>query len=110
MKAYDLAAIAAAAVSAGHDRPAVAMVHDHGDARLVLFRIAPGQQVASHTSGSSVFLSIVSGSGVVSGGEGEREVKAGDVLAIAPREPHGMRAAGGELVIAALIAPRPGGH
>lgn len=110
MKAYDLRAIAAAAVSAGHDRPAVAMVHDHDDARLVIFRIAPGQQVASHTSSSSVFMTVVSGRGLVSGGDGERGVAAGDVLAIAPREPHGMRAEAEELVVAALIAPRPGGH
>jgi quercetin dioxygenase-like cupin family protein len=57
-----------------------------------------------------VFMTVVSGSGLVSGGEGEHAVKAGDVLAIAPREPHGMRAEREELVIAALIAPRPGGH
>jgi quercetin dioxygenase-like cupin family protein len=110
MKAYDLRAAAAAAVSAGRDRPAVAMLHDHEDARLVIFRIAPGQQVASHTSSSSVFMTVVSGSGLVSGGEDERPVNAGDVLAFAPREPHGMRAEREELVIAALIAPRPGGH
>lgn len=110
MKAYDLHAIAAAAGSTGHDRPAVAMVHDHADARLVIFRIAPGQQVAMHTSSSSVFMTVVSGRGLVSGGAGEHHVNAGDVLAIAPREPHGMRADGEELVIAALIAPRPGGH
>ena len=110
MNAYDFPAIGAAAVSAGRDRPAVAVVHDHADARLVVFRIAPGQQVAAHTSSSSVFLTVVSGRGFVSGGEGERDVRAGDVLAIAPREPHGMRADAEELVIAALIAPRPGGH
>lgn len=110
MKAYDPRTIAAAAVSAGHDRPAVAMAHDHADARLVVFRIAPGQQVASHVSSSSVFLTIVSGTGFVSGGEGERPVRAGELLAIAPRELHGMRAEGEELVVAALIAPRPGGH
>lgn len=110
MKAYDPRMIAAAAVSAAADRPAVAMVHDHADARLVVFRIAPGQQVAPHVSSSSVFMTIVSGSGFVSGGEGERAVRTGEVVAIAPREPHGMRAEAEELVIAALIAPRPGGH
>ena len=110
MKAYHLPAVAAAAVSAGHDRPAVAVVHDHADARLVVFRIASGQHVATHTSSSSVFLTVVSGSGFVIGGEGERAVRAGDVLAFEPREPHGMRADGDELVIAAIIAPRPGGH
>ena len=55
-------------------------------------------------------MTVVSGSGFVSGGEGERAVRTGEVLAIAPQEPHGMRAEAEELVIAALIAPRPGGH
>ena len=110
MKTYLLDRLASAAVSAAPDRPAVATIHDHPDARLVLFRIAPGQHVASHTNPSSVFMTIVSGSGFVSGGDGERPVATGQILAIAPDEPHAMRAAGEELVIAALITPRPGGR
>jgi quercetin dioxygenase-like cupin family protein len=110
VNAYDLPAIAAAAGAARHDRPAVAVVHDHADARWVVFRLSPGQQVASHTSSSSVFMTVVSGRGFVSGGEGERGVNAGDALAIAPGEPHGIRADTEELVVAALIVPRPGGH
>ena len=74
----------------------------------MIFRLAPGQQVATHTSASSVFMTVVSGSGFVTGGDGERAVTSGDLLAIAPREPHGMRAGDHELVIAALITPRPG--
>ncbi len=108
MNAYDPRAIAAAAVSAGHDRPAVALAHDTDDGRLVVFRIAPGQRVPPHTSTSSVFMTVVSGTGFVLGGDGERAVRAGDLLALAPREQHGMRAADDELVIAALITPRPG--
>ena len=110
MNAYDPRAIAAAAVSAGHDRPAVALAHDADDGRLVIFRIEPGQRVAPHTSTSSVFMTVVSGTGFVLGGDGERAVRAGELLAIAPREPHGMRADREELVIAALITPRPGGR
>jgi quercetin dioxygenase-like cupin family protein len=89
-------------------RPAVRIAEDSPDARLVFFRIAPGQRVATHTSASSVFIVVVSGSGFVSGAEGEREVSAGMIAAIAPREPHGMRAGAEELVLAAVIAPRPG--
>ena len=110
MKAYDPAAIAAAATSSGRDRPAVVVAHDHHDGRLVVFRLSPGQQVATHTSESSVFMTVVSGHGFVTGGDGERAVTPGETLAIAPREPHGMRAADHELVIAALITPRPSGH
>ena len=108
MNVYDPATIAAAAVSAGRDRPAIAVAHDHDDGRLVIFRIEPGQAVAAHASESSVFMIVVSGSGFVTGGDGERAVVAGQVLAIAPHEQHGMRAATEELVIGALITPRPG--
>ena len=55
-------------------------------------------------------MTVLAGRGHVSGGDDEREVEAGDALTIAPGEPHGMRAPVEELVIAALIAPRPGGH
>ncbi len=107
MNVYDPAAIAAAAVSAGRERPAVAVAHDHDDGRLVIFRIAPGQEVAAHASESSVFMVVVSGRGFVTGGDGEHAVVPGELLAIAPRERHGMRADDEELVIGALITPRP---
>ena len=108
MKRYDPAESARSAVSAAPDRPAVSMLHDEDEGRLVVFRIAPGQKVAEHTSASNVFLSVVSGAGYVTGAEGERAVDAGEIIAIAPREPHGMRAGGEQLVIAAFITPRPG--
>lgn len=108
MKRYDPAEAARSAVSAAPDRPAVSVLHDEAEGRLVVFRIAPGQKVAQHTSASNVFLSVVSGTGYVTGAEGERAVGAGEIVAIAPREPHGMRAEGQELVLAAFITPRPG--
>lgn len=108
MKRYDPAESARSAVSAAPDRPAVSMLHDEDEGRLVVFRIAPGQKVAEHTSASNVFLSVVSGAGYVTGAEGERAVDAGEIIAIKPREPHGMRAGGEQLVIAAFITPRPG--
>ena len=51
---------------------------------------------------------VAARSGFVTGGEGERAVDAGEILALAPREPHGMRAGEEHLVIAAFITPRPG--
>jgi len=104
---YHPRAMAAGAVSARPDRPATALVHDAADARVVLFRIEPGQEVAVHTSTSTVLLVVVSGSGTVTGADGERTVGTGDIVAYAAEEPHGMRAAGEQLVIAAVIAPRP---
>lgn len=106
MKIYDPRALAAAATAQPH-RPATALMHDSADARIVLFRIEPGQAVPVHTSTSTVLLSVLSGSGVVVGAEGERTVHAGDIVAYDAQEPHGMRADREQLVIAAVIAPRP---
>lgn len=108
MRLYDPGMTARSAVSASSDRPAVSILHDNDEGRLVVFRLAPGQRVAEHTSASSVFLTVVSGSGYVSGADGEQPVCPGDIVAFEAREPHAMRADQDELVLAALITPRPG--
>ena len=107
MKTYDPRAVARDAVATRADRPAMALIHDDDDARLVVFRIAPGQAVPTHTSTSTVVLHILEGSGMVTGGDGERPVGPGAVVTYEPREPHGMRAASEELTLMAVIAPRP---
>lgn len=108
MNVYQIAAAADSAVSNTPDRPAAALIHDHDDGRLVVFRIEPGQRVPVHTSTSSVFLTVISGRGFVSGAAGEeRAVGPGEVIAYLPEEPHGMRAETDRFVLTALIAPRP---
>lgn len=82
-------------------------MHDSADARVVVFRIEPGQAVPVHTSTSTVLLLIVSGAGIVAGTDGERSVRSGDIVACDAREPHGMRAGAEQLIVAAVIAPRP---
>ncbi len=100
------------AVAANPTRPATAIVHDGPDARLVVFRLAPGQAVAPHRSPSTVQLAVLEGSGTLSGEEdgakSERPCVAGDVVLYAPNELHGMRATDGELLLLATITPRPG--
>lgn len=96
------------AISAQASRPATALLHDVADARVVVFRIEPGQEVAPHTSTSTVLLSIVAGRGTVSGASGESAVSAGDLVAYDLGELHGMRAGDEQLVIVAIITPRPG--
>ena len=109
MHLYDPAGMPELAEAPQASRPAVLVVENPPAARLLLFRIAPGQEVATHTSASSVFISVLSGSGFLTGADGERMVNAGVVAAFAPNEPHAMRADREELVLAAVIAPRPGG-
>lgn len=108
MKTYSPHAAALTATAAHSGRPATAIIHDGPDVRLVVFRIEPGQRVPPHTSTSTVILTVVSGSGSVMGGDEERAVGPGDVIAYEPGELHGMEATEETLVIVATIAPRPG--
>src|SRR5829696_6945277 len=108
MRIHDVRRAAAAAAAARADRPATAIVHDSADVRLVVFRIEPGQQVATHTNASTVVLTVLEGTGIVSGGDGDRVVKPGAIATFEPREPHGMRSTGDRFILVAAIAPRPG--
>lgn len=112
MIVIDPRAAARGAVSAKPDRAATALVHDTDDLRLLVFRLAPGQEVPPHRSPSTVTLTVLEGSGILVGEDGEapvdRRCVAGDVVAYAPNELHGMRADAGELLLLAAITPRPG--
>ena len=109
MKALDPVAAARAAIAANPNRPASAVIHDSDDVRLVVFRLEPGQQVPPHTSHSTVTLSVLEGSGILSGGEGsEHRCAKGDVVAYAAGELHGMKAEAEQLLLLASISPRPG--
>lgn len=108
MKTIDALRAAAEAVATNPSRPATAIVHDVPDARLVVFRVAPGQAVAPHRNASTVTLTVLAGRGLASGAEGERPVAQGDVVAYEPNELHGMRAVDEEFVLLATITPRPG--
>ena len=109
MTALDPLAAARAAVGQGPDRPATAIIHDVPQARLVVFRLAAGQQVPPHRSDSAVLLTVLAGEGMVSGGDEERSCAAGDLAVFAPQELHGMRALDGDFLLLATITPRPGG-
>jgi quercetin dioxygenase-like cupin family protein len=114
MQTLDPRAAARAAISARAGRPATAILHDTSDVRLVVFRLAPGEQVAPHRSPSTVQLTVLEGSGTLTGEEGTLPIDAkcreGDVVSYAPNELHGMRAGDEELLLLATIAPRPGGE
>jgi len=107
MNTYEPLRVAEEAVTARPGHPATAVLGDAPDTRLVVFRIEPGQAIAPHSSTSSVILSIMEGSGLVSGAEGERSARAGNVVAFAPNETHGMRALSHRFVVLAIITPRP---
>jgi quercetin dioxygenase-like cupin family protein len=108
VKALDIRRAASEARAANVTRPATATVHDSADARLVVFRLAPGQAVTPHHNASTVMLTAIAGRALVSGDDGEREIAPGDVVVYEPNETHGMRAVAEEAVLLATIAPRPG--
>jgi quercetin dioxygenase-like cupin family protein len=107
MKTFDARRAAVDARVSNSTRPATAIVHDTPDARVVVFRIAPGQTVAPHRNGSTVILTVLSGHGIVSGGDSRRVVSVGEVVAYEPNELHGMSAIDAEFVLLATITPRP---
>jgi len=108
MRTIDLQRVAAGAVAANPTRPATAVVHDSPDARLIVFRLAPGQAVPPHSNASTVMLTVVSGRGFARGGDDELALAPGQVVVFEPNELHGMRAESEELVLLATITPRPG--
>jgi quercetin dioxygenase-like cupin family protein len=108
MKALDALAAARAAVAANPNRPATAVIHDSHDVRLVVFRIAPGQQVPPHQNASTVMIEVLEGSGTISGADGiERSCTKGDIVIYEPGEQHGMKADAEEFLLLATISPRP---
>jgi quercetin dioxygenase-like cupin family protein len=108
MKYLDAVAAARSAVAHNPTRAASALVHDSDDVRLIVFRIAPGQQVPPHHNPSTVIIQVLEGSGILSGANGaERECREGDIVVYERGEQHGMKATGEELLLLATISPRP---
>jgi len=107
MKTYEPTIAARKAEPFRFGRPAVAVIHDAPDVRLMVLRIPVGQAVPLHASGSSVLLHVLSGRGIVTGADGDHTVHPGMVVAFEPGETHGMRAMSEELVLLATITPPP---
>jgi quercetin dioxygenase-like cupin family protein len=108
MRFVDARDAARGAKSANPSRPATAVILDTPDARLVVFRILPGQSVPPHQSPSSVLLTIIEGKGEIIGPDGPHDCSTGDLIAFGPDETHGMTAIDTEMHVLATITPRPG--
>jgi quercetin dioxygenase-like cupin family protein len=89
------------------DRHATALLHDEANARVVAFRLEPGQVVPAHQSPSTVLVHVLAGRGVFSGKGGEEELGAGESAVYEPGEPHAIRANGEGVSFLAVITPRP---
>jgi Uncharacterized conserved protein, contains double-stranded beta-helix domain len=98
------------AIAPSPSRPATAILFDSADMRLVVFRILPGQAVTPHQNSSTVTLTVLEGTGSISGREGERACRVGEMVTFDPGETHGMRATDQPFHLLATITPRPGGR
>jgi quercetin dioxygenase-like cupin family protein len=108
VKTYDPMVVARKAMASHFGRPAMALMHDSPDARLLVLRVPVGQSVPMHTSPGMVLLYVLSGCGQISDAHGDHAVHPGTVIAYEPHENHGMRSISEELVLlAVIIAPRP---
>ena len=87
--------------------PAVSLLHDSADVRVVLFEFGPGEAMPLHSIPSSVKLTVVRGSGVVTCLGEPRELSAGRSVAFAPYEAHGIEADDEAFAVLATIAPSP---
>ncbi|HEX6560365.1 MAG TPA: hypothetical protein VF021_12905 [Longimicrobiales bacterium] len=91
------------------DRHATALLHDDSNVRIVAFTLAAGQEVAVHTSKSTVAVHVVGGSGAFIG-DVEDLLSVGQSAVYEPGEPHGMRAGAEGLHFVAFITPSPSAH
>lgn len=89
------------------DRPASAILHDEVSVRIVAFTLAAAQVVAPHRSASSVVLHVIDGEGLFQGESEEQRLRAGESVAYAPGELHGIAAGQEGVRFLAVIAPRP---
>jgi quercetin dioxygenase-like cupin family protein len=113
MKILNLLDTAYAAIPVRPDRPAMVVVSDEVAARLIVFRLAPGQSVPPHRNASLVMLTVLQGTGTIVGEDDNaaatQSCRGGDLFVFQPGELHGMSAEDEELILLAAIAPRTGG-
>lgn len=89
------------------EHPRTKMLYDSPQFRAVLFCLDAGQGVGRHTSGSEVVMQVLEGSGTITVGDKEHQMKAGEMIVSRPNEPHGFRSEGERMVVLALIIPSP---
>ena len=105
MQSWDLRAIEA---PAGTSDPVV--LHTSDEARAVLIRLAPGQELGEHEVKERAWISVVEGTVRVEAGDEAFDAPAGTLVTFAPGERHAVRS-NGEARILMLLAPWPGaGH
>ncbi len=82
------------------------ILFDSEKARLVLFCLEEGQEIATHTVKSQVVMVVVSGKGAITVGNKTHTVKQDSLVVSESMEAHGIKA-DEQMVVMATIIPRP---
>ena len=82
------------------------ILFDSEKARLVLFCLEKGQEIAPHTVKSQVVMVVVSGKGTITAGNKTHKVKQDSLVVSESMEAHGIKAEE-QMVVLATIIPRP---
>jgi len=90
----------------GEDHYNAEILYDSENFRHVLFALKGGQEVGGHSVPREVMLYVVKGKGFFRVGEEEHAVQDGDFVVCGSNETHGIKA-GGDMVVLAVISPRP---
>ena len=107
VKTYEPLTLGLTAEAPKSTAPGMEIIHESDDARLVVFRLEPGQKLTEHTSPSTVVLTVLQGTGIIDSAAGERSMSAGELVVFEPRELHGLHATEERFVVLATLAPRP---
>ncbi len=67
-------------------------LHNDDHSRVVLFRFAPGRELAPHTAPFPAILTFLKGEAILTLGADEREAVEGTMAYMAPNLEHGIRA------------------
>lgn len=89
------------------ERPAMKILHDEPNVRIIAFTLLPGQAIPPHRNGSTVTVTVTEGVGTFAGEDGESLLRAGECAVYAPGELHSIRAGAETLRFTAFLAPRP---
>lgn len=83
------------------------LIFDSERMRIVLFCLKAGQELSPHSAPSEVLFHCVEGEGKAIIGKDEVNITAGSLVDCHPQIAHGLKAVK-DLVVIAVIAPRPG--
>ena len=100
MQSWDLLAIEAP------DGTRDPVVLHSDEARAVLIRIDPGQELREHQVRERSWISVVEGTALISAGDESIEAPPGTLVTFAPHERHAVRSEGGARILL-LLAPWP---